>query len=233
LNQTLHQEERRQFERLLCQQRLDRVGDRLSVLAAFLAKEEHVGAQDLQELLQTRGMNLEPAFVAQTLELMTRLGLAQRRDFEGRPPVYEHQHLGEHHDHLICTRCGKIEEFHDPQLEALQEKVAAQAGFHPLRHKLHIYGLCRECLADRRPTLPLPLASAGETVRIERISGGAGLAAQMADLGLNVGSEVSVISSGGGHLVLAAKGARLALGRGAAQKILVSQVAVNPRPMIG
>ncbi|MBA4357998.1 MAG: Fur family transcriptional regulator, partial [Desulfovibrio sp.] len=174
MSQTLHQEERRQFERLLCQQRLDRVGDRLTVLEAFLANEGHTSAQGLQELLQAQGMNLEPAFVAQTLELMTRLGLAQRRDFEGRAAVFEHQHLGEHHDHLICTRCGAIEEFHDPQLEALQGKVAAEAGFHPLRHQLQIYGLCRECLADRRPTLPLALASPGETVRIERISGGSG-----------------------------------------------------------
>ncbi len=225
MNQTMHHEERRQFERLLIQQRLDRVADRLEVLEAFLTSEEHLSAQAWQELLERRGVKLEPAFVAQTLELMVRLGLAQRRDFEGAPPVYEHQHLGEHHDHLICTRCGSISEFNDPLLEALQEKVAAQVGFHPLRHSLQIYGLCQDCLASRRPSLPLALASPGEALRIERVSGGQGVTAQLCDMGLKPGCELTIISCGGGHVVVASGGTRLALGRGLAQKIMVSQAA--------
>lgn len=224
MNQVLHQEERRQFERLLRQQRVDRVADRLAVLQAFLGSEEHMSASDCQGLLAASGTYLEPSFVAQTLDLLTRFGLATRREFEGGPPRYEHRHLGEHHDHLICTRCGSISEFHDPDLEVLQQKVAQAQGFHPLRHALHIYGLCQECLTSRQPSLPLSLAAPGERLRVERLAGGQGLTCQLQDLGLQQGSELEVISSGGGSMVIAVKGCRVALGRGAAQKVMVSHV---------
>lgn len=228
LNGSLHQEERRQFERLLRQMRMDRIGDRLAVLEAFLASEEHMSAQEWQKTLDESGIRLEPAFVAQTLELLTRLGLATRREFEGGPVRYEHHHLGEHHDHLICTKCGSISEFHDPDLEALQERISRGQGFHPLRHKLQIYGLCSDCLAARRPSMPLALAAPGERVRVERLLGGEGLAGQLRDLGVGVGTEVDVISSGGGPLVMAVRGSRVALGRAAAQKVMVSQVGPEP-----
>ncbi|MFH1036364.1 MAG: transcriptional repressor [Pseudomonadota bacterium] len=224
MSHVLHQEERRQFERLLHQQRVDRVGDRLAVLEAFLGSEEHVSAADCQGLIAASGVELEPAFVAQTLDLLTRYGLATRREFEGGPPRYEHRHLGEHHDHLICTRCGSITEFHDPDLEALQQKVARSQGFHPLRHMLHIYGLCQDCLATRQPTLPLLLAAPGERLRVERLAGGRGLACQLGEMGLGLGSELEVISAGGGGMVVAIKGCRVALGRGVAQKVMVSHV---------
>ncbi|MFH1058235.1 MAG: transcriptional repressor [Pseudomonadota bacterium] len=229
MNGSLHLEERRQFERLLRQMRMDRIGDRLTVLEAFLASEGHMSAQDWQQELECGGVRLEPAFVAQTLELLTRLGLATRREFEGGPVRYEHRHLGEHHDHLICTKCGAICEFHDPELEELQERVSRAQGFHPLRHKLQVYGLCANCLAARRPSLPLALAAPGEKVRVERLTGGEGLAGQLCDLGIAVGSELEVISAGGGPLVMAVKGTRVALGRSAAQKVMVSQVGIDPQ----
>ncbi|MCA1906587.1 MAG: transcriptional repressor [Desulfarculus sp.] len=219
----LHQEERRQFERLLRQLRLDRIGDRLLVLEAFLDSEGHHSVEQWQRELRERGVCLEPAFVAQTLELLAKLGLAARREFEGGPVCYEHRHLGEHHDHLICTQCGGITEFHDPELEALQQRISQGQGFHPLRHKLQIYGLCHRCLATRRPSLPLALAAPGEKVRVERLTGGECLVNQLRDLGIGVGSEIEVISANGGPMVLAVKGSRVALGRGAAQRVLVSQ----------
>lgn len=217
----LHQEERRQFERLLRQQRVDRTGDRLAVLEAFLSDQGHLSAEGLYLELKARGVDLEPFFVAQTLDLLTRFGLATRSEFEGGPPRYEHKHLGEHHDHLICTACGAISEFHNPELEALQESLAAQAGFLSLRHLLQIYGLCHNCQAVRETTLPLAMASAGERVRIARLACGEELGRQLMDLGLVIGAEVEVISCSGGPLVLAVKGSRMALGRGTAHKILI------------
>ena len=230
MNQTLHQEERRQFERLLQQQRVDRVADRLAVLEAFLTSEEHLAAEGWQKLLASQGEVLEPAFVAQTLEMLTRFGLAARREFEGGPPRYEHRHLGEHHDHLVCTRCGSITEFHDPELEALQQRLAQEKGFHPLRHKLQIYGLCQDCLAARQPTLPLAMASPGERLRVERLAGGEQVARQLGDMGFNLGCELEVISANGGPMVVAVKGCRVALGRGVAQKVMVSHIKDDCRP---
>lgn len=224
MSEILHQEERKQFERLLLQQGVGRVADRLAVLEAFLGVEDHLGEEELVRLLASQGHELEPDFVVQTLEMLTRYGLATRRQFEGRPPIYEHRHLGDHHDHLICTRCGAISEFHDPRLEELKLQAARDKGFHHLSHRLQIYGLCRKCLAQRQPTMPLALASPGEKVRVERITGGDEVARHLSDLGLTPGAEVEVISSGGGPMVLAVRGSRVALGRGVGHKVHVSQV---------
>lgn len=223
----MHSEERRQFERLLRQQRLGRIGDRMAVLENFLTSEEHHTAEGWHQFLKSRGVDLGESFVAQTLELLVRFGLAMRREFEGGPPRYEHRHLGEHHDHLICTACGTITEFHDPALEAMKSQAASQHGFHALRHKLQIYGLCEKCRSARQPSMPLAMASAGERLRVEGLTGGQAAKRQLEELGLNLGVEIEVISANGGPMVLVVKGTRLAMGRGVAQKVLVSQISDN------
>ena len=220
----LHNDERRQFERLLRQQRMDRLGDRMAVLETFLTSEDHHTAEGWHQLLKADGKDLGVAFVAENLELLVKFGLAMRREFEGGPPRYEHRHLGEHHDHLICTACGSISEFHDPDLEAMKAQAANQHGFHALRHKLQIYGLCEDCRSTREPGMPLALAAPGERLRVEELTGGQEAKRQLEELGLNLGAEVEVISANGGPMVLAVKGTRLAMGRGAAQKVLVRQL---------
>ncbi|MEW5913092.1 MAG: transcriptional repressor [Thermodesulfobacteriota bacterium] len=224
----LHDEERRQFERLLRQQGVDRLGDRLAVLEAFLSVEDHLPAEKVQEILREQGRALEPAFVEGTLELLTRFGLANRRRFDGQPDRYEHRHLGEHHDHLICTACGSITEFHHPRLEALKEQAAAEHGFHHLSHRLQIYGLCDRCRRARKPTLPLTLASPGERVRVERLAGGEKVCSHLEGMGITLGSELEVISNAGGPMVVAVRGARLALGQGVASKVQVSLPSAGP-----
>lgn len=203
---------------------MDRIEDRMAVLETFLTSEEHHTAEGWHQLLKEDGVDLGADFVAETLELMVKFGLAMRREFEGGPPRYEHRHLGEHHDHLICTACGSITEFHDPELEALKSRVAHEQGFHPLRHRLQIYGLCEKCRSARQPGMPLALAAPGERVRVERLVGGNQVRRQLEEQGLNQGVEVEVISANGGPMVVAVKGSRLALGRGVAQKVLVSQL---------
>jgi Fur family ferric uptake transcriptional regulator len=218
----LHQEEKRQFEALIRQMRYDRIGDRLAVVDAFLTSEDHLTAKGWQQHLEQKGVDLAPGFVAETLELLTRLGLATRRQFEDEPPRFEHKHLDEHHDHLICTRCGKITEFHNPRLEELQQQIVSELGFHPLRHRMQVYGLCHGCLASREPTMPLTMASAGERLKVVRILGGEHHRKNLNSMGITIGSQLQVISRNGGPLVVAVKGTRVALGRGAAQKVLVS-----------
>ncbi|MCF8033307.1 MAG: transcriptional repressor [Desulfarculaceae bacterium] len=220
----LHDEERRQFERLLRQQGINRLADRLAVLEAFLSSEEHQSAAQVNENLEASGRILEPGFVSETLEMLTRFGLASSRHFDNQPDLYEHRHLGEHHDHLICTKCGSITEFHHPELEELKQNAAAEHGFHHLSHRLQIYGLCDQCRKRRTPTLPLTLAAPGERVRVERMSGGEQSQRHLTDLGISLGGELEVISTSGGAMVVAVGGTRLALGQGVAAKVQVSLI---------
>ncbi|MBU4603498.1 MAG: Fur family transcriptional regulator, partial [Proteobacteria bacterium] len=94
MSTNLHNEERRQFERLLRQQGMNRLGDRLAVLEAFLDCEDHLSADSLQKNLAAQGHHLEPEFVAATLEMLTRFGLASCRRFDNQPDLFEHRHLG-------------------------------------------------------------------------------------------------------------------------------------------
>ncbi len=217
----LHEQELRQVERLLKQLGYDRIPERMKVVEAFFTSEGHHSIPEWHELLRRKGLNVEPVFVAEVLELLVRLGLATRRQFEDQPTRYEHRHLGEHHDHLICTRCGCISEFHDPALEELKAQVARSHGFYPLSHKLQIYGLCPRCRATRQPTMALSMASPGEKLVLSHIAGGRQMRAQLKEMGLTEGVELEVLSDCGGPVVVAVGGTRLALGRGVAAKIMV------------
>ena len=215
--------ERINFKSLIEEDGYDRVQDRLNVIDVFLSTEKHITLEELYRLVREKGYDYEPDFIRQCMKRMVDLGFAQKKQFEGQPIRYEHRHLGRHHDHLICTKCGKISEFANEDLERLQQEITARYGFHMLQHKMEIYGLCSECLAQRRRLMPLAMAKTGETVVIREIAGGHMARSRMADLGLRPEDHIEIINNNGmGRLILAHDCTRLAIGRGIAQKIMVS-----------
>ena len=215
--------EKSNFKEILLETGADRIEDRLNIIEIFLDTEGHVTVEQLCELLRKRGYKYEQDFVQQCMEDMVKLGFAQRKNFEGKPVLYEHRHLGRHHDHLICTKCGKIVEFKDDELELLQRRIAQRYGFHMLQHKMEIYGLCHSCLSKRKPLMPLTMGKEGERLVIRNIIGGRGIRERLVSMGIRIGDEVEIISNpGAGRLIIACGNTRFALGRGVANKILVS-----------
>lgn len=215
--------ERINFKSLIEEDGYDRIQDRLNVIDVFLGTEKHITLEEMYRLVKEKGYDYEPDFIRQCMKRMVDLGFAQKKQFEGQPIRYEHRHLGRHHDHLICTKCGKISEFANEDLERLQQAIAARNGFHMLQHKMEIYGLCSECLSQRRRLMPLAMAKTGETVVICEIAGGQIARSRMADLGLRPDDRIEIINNNGmGRLILAHDCTRLAIGRGIAQKIMVS-----------
>jgi Fur family ferric uptake transcriptional regulator len=218
--------EKENFRTLLESITLDRVQDRLEILDVFLDTEDHVSLEELISLLKERGFDFEEDFVQRSMNGMVDLGFALKKEFKDQPVRYEHHHIGRHHDHLICAKCGKIMEFASDEMEGLQERIATRAGFLMLQHKMEIYGLCAQCLGKRQPVLPLLLAKTGERVVIKEIAGGTIARARLAAMGLRPGDEIEIIRNDGqGRLILASAATRLALGKGIASKILVSQLA--------
>ncbi|MFP3870765.1 MAG: transcriptional repressor, partial [Syntrophobacteria bacterium] len=196
---------------------------RLLVLEAFLETTEHVTVTDLKEKLENKGHKLEAEFIAETLELLCRYGYAYKKHFEGQELQYEHRHIGWHHDHLICAKCNKILEFHNPEIEALQRQIALHYSFTLLHHKMELYGICGECRKLRQPVLPLANVLPGEKVLIDRLAGGRQVQQRLAEMGLVPGTAVEVIkSSGPGPIIVTFRGSRIALGHGLSHKILVS-----------
>ena len=115
------------------------------VLNAFIDCENHVSAEELYNLVTAIEPKVGLATVYRTLALLTQSGLASELDFGDGQKRYEHKYMHSHHDHMICTECGKIIEFNHPLIEKFQEEVASRNGFTITSHKLDMFGLCSEC----------------------------------------------------------------------------------------
>lgn len=126
-------------------QRLKMTPQRRHILDVFLTLSGHVTSEELYELVKKSYKSIGQATVYRTLKLLSESGIAKPVDFGDGLTRYERQHGDDHHDHLICERCGKNVEVLDETIEKLQEDVAARHGFTLTRHKMYLYGLCGDC----------------------------------------------------------------------------------------
>ncbi len=120
---------------------------RLRILELFeKSKVRHLSAEDVYKLLLKEGTDTGLATVYRVLTQFEQAGLLMRHHFETGKAVFE-LNRGNHHDHLVCVQCGRVEEFNDPEIEKRQIKVAEERGFRIHEHSLHIYADCtkRNC----------------------------------------------------------------------------------------
>lgn len=118
---------------------------RVKILRVFAAHEGHVSAADLHELVKRKHREIGIATIYRTLKLLVEAGLAREIDLGDGTVRFEHSYRHEHHDHLICTKCGRLIEAVDSRIEELQEELAKQHGFVPDHHSLRIFGTCARC----------------------------------------------------------------------------------------
>lgn len=111
----------------------------------FLKTAEHITAEELYNRISKKHKDIGFTTVYRTLKLLVELGLAAEIVFADNLTRYEPLSEEEHHDHLICMHCGAIMEFEDPEMERLQKKIAEEAGFYIVSHKMEFYGYCRRC----------------------------------------------------------------------------------------
>jgi Fur family ferric uptake transcriptional regulator len=127
----------------LAKHQLKLTRQREQILSLFL-KVEHITAEQMYRMLAKKDPHIGLATIYRTLNLFCEAGLAQARHFGTQTQYDNVSHKG-HHDHLICTDCGKIVEFENCDIERLQEEVAKRNGFTIKTHKLELYGLCAHC----------------------------------------------------------------------------------------
>jgi Fur family ferric uptake transcriptional regulator len=139
------QSERDIFEAHIRKAGLRRTSQRDLILDMFLRTEDHLTMEDLYWLVQKEDPSVGQTTVYRTLKLLAQAGLAREVRFGDGKTYYEHHYNHEHHDHLICTECGKVIEFFSPEIESLQEKTAVELGFTLTNHSLRMWGLCAEC----------------------------------------------------------------------------------------
>jgi Fur family ferric uptake transcriptional regulator len=104
-------------------------------------QQRHVSAEDVYRMLLENGEEIGLATVYRVLTQFEAAGLVTRHNFEGGHAVFELDR-GEHHDHIVCVTCGKVEEFMDEVIERRQREIAEERGFEMADHSLIIYGSC-------------------------------------------------------------------------------------------
>ena len=114
------------------------------IVDVFLRSQGHLSIDELLEKVHRVDPRISSATVYRTVKLLADAGLADKRHFEDRLARYEPSST-EHHDHLICTRCGRIDEFENEDIEQLQDEVARSYGYSIASHRHEIYGLCPAC----------------------------------------------------------------------------------------
>ena len=112
-------------------------------------KLRHMSAEEVYKALLECGEEIGLATVYRVLTQFESAGLVTRHHFEGGHSVFEMDD-GQHHDHLMCVKCGKIEEFIDETIEERQKSIAAKFKFEMTDHSLYIYGVCPTCQGERK-----------------------------------------------------------------------------------
>jgi Fur family ferric uptake transcriptional regulator len=124
---------------------------RLKILEVFQrGVQRHMTAEDVFRQLLQNGADIGLATVYRVLTQFEQAGILHRNHFESGKAVYE-LNEGQHHDHMVCLDCGRVEEFYDPEIEARQQAVAQAKGFEIADHALSLYAHCTRKPCPHRP----------------------------------------------------------------------------------
>jgi Fur family transcriptional regulator, ferric uptake regulator len=141
---TVGREEKEIFAAYLAKHRLKRSEQREAIVDTFLRSQSHLSVDDLLHLVQKRRADVGRTTVYRTLKLLQAAGLAQELELRGESR-FEREYNRAHHDHFICQHCGDIIEFESPEIERIQDEIAAGLGFVIEGHRHQIFGQCRAC----------------------------------------------------------------------------------------
>ncbi len=144
---------RERWRAYIQEQRLNTTAQREAIVEMFLRTRDHVSIDELLSKVRKRQPKVGYATVYRTLKLLVDSGLAVERQFGDGQARYEV--VGDHHDHLICVKCGLILEFEDHEIERLQDRIASRlGGYTVLRHRHELYGLCPKAAGDAGAVCP-------------------------------------------------------------------------------
>jgi Fur family ferric uptake transcriptional regulator len=117
----------------------------MAVLEALAAASDHLSADDVWFALRTRGASVSRATVYRTLAHLSAAGLVREVPLGAGHAHFELAREGDHHEHLICDRCGAVVEVHEPRVEDSLLRVCTAQGFVPSTHTVEVRGLCARC----------------------------------------------------------------------------------------
>lgn len=140
-----------QFRTYLRQQNLPVTQQRLAIAGVIFASDRHLSVEEVAHDVAAQGEHAGTATIYRTLDLLVKSGLVVERDFGEGFRRFEPSRGIPHHEHLLCTVCGRVDEFRDERLERMTTIIAESHGHSRQRHRLVIYGVCAECQRSGGP----------------------------------------------------------------------------------
>ena len=142
------------FKNALRERNLKSTSQRDDIARVFFASNRHISVEELYRDVRKVNPRVGYATVYRTVRLLRECNLAAERHFHDGEARFENVAEEQHHDHLICERCGRIVEFSNAEIEELQERVARTLDFVISGHKMELYGICGDCRMGRRSRRP-------------------------------------------------------------------------------
>ena len=132
------------FAEFIQREGLKTTRQRNTIISVFFRLRGHISVEELLSEVKKVNPRIGYATVYRTLHLLVKSNLVEERRFGDGLARYEGHSDVEHHDHMICLECGEISEFFNPRLEALQNELAEENNFQIYRHRLELYGVCKD-----------------------------------------------------------------------------------------
>ena len=139
------------FRTYLRQHNLPVTQQRLAIAGVVFASDRHLSVEEVAHDVSAQGENVGTATIYRTLDLLVKSGLVVERDFGEGFRRFEPARGIPHHEHLLCTVCGRVDEFRDERLERMTTIIAESHGYSRQRHRLVIYGVCADCQRSGGP----------------------------------------------------------------------------------
>lgn len=138
--------ELQRFRGFLAENRLKLTNERAALVREIFSTHYHFEADELLFRMKQKDLKISRATIYRTLELLVKSGMVRRVHLGEDHFHYERvTREDQHHDHLVCTTCGAVIEFHDDELERRQLTICEENGFEPTFHNLQILGVCQRC----------------------------------------------------------------------------------------
>jgi len=147
---TVKEDIAQKFDSLLEKRGLKFTHERKLIFEEICRLKDHFDADSLYERFKNKGFRISRDTVYRTIPLLLESGIIQKSVGEGHRDFFERTSGKGHHDHMVCTRCGKFIEFACEEIEKLQEKVCADYGFKLIFHDHRLFGFCRNCAGKEK-----------------------------------------------------------------------------------